>query len=211
MTISSGGFNVNLNPTPSIYERETAGAKDMQNAADMGKGNVVIASQTDLIPFTKMDDRNKWNYKSEPERPSLMPNVLLRGAGADIREPTNWQSQYDALYDQLPDDAKLALAGLPTVYTAALKFVIDLAANVLEWQDKAVMASQMENALNRIQDNLRFPDGVYRKSLELGEELASLTEKWVGELGQNDPSYIETMEFVDAVKTLLKGTTHANG
>lgn len=212
MTISSGGFNVNFNPTPTIYERETTGSKDLQNAGDIGKGNVVISSKTDLIPFTKLDDRNKWNYKAEPERPALMPNNILRGSGAEVvNRDEGWRTQYERLYDRLPDDVKLQLAGLPTVYTAALKFVLDLAAHALNWQAKALLYTQTENALNRVNENLKFPDRTYGSSLRFGKELTKTLEKWVDAIGHNDPSYIESKEFLQIVRTLLKGTKTHDG
>lgn len=214
MTISSGGFNINFNPTPSIYERETSGTKDMQNAGDLGKGSVVISSQTDLVPFTKMGDRNVWNYKAEQERPSLMPNIILRGSGADIQDKDEgWKTAQNTLYNQLPEATKLLLAGVPTVYIAALKFVLDLSAKALAWQEKALVLIQTENALARREENKRFPDKAYKQSLELGKELSELTEKWVEEIGPNDPSFIESKEFLDNVKILLvstRGSTSGN-
>lgn len=207
MTISSGGLNVNFNQTPTIYEKETSGAKDMQNAADMGKGNVVILAQTDLVPFTKMGDRNVWGYKAEPERPSLMPNTILRGSGADIQNKNeDWKSHYETLYNQLSDDLKLQLAGLPTYDTATLKFIINFGAEALDWQEKALLLIQTENALARTAEIRRFPDQAYKQSLELGKELTALTEKWVNEIGPNDPSFIEAKEFLDNVNTLLQET-----
>lgn len=212
MTISSGGLNVNFNQTPTIYEKETSGAKNLQNTADMGKGNVVIASQTDLIPFTKMGDRNVWNYKAEQERPSLMPNTTLRGSGADIQNrDDNWKTHYDSLFNQLPDELKLQLAGVPSPVTATLKAVLDLAANAIAAQERALLLIQTENALARTAELKRFPNQAYKQSLEMGNELVALTEKWVDEIGPNDPSYIESKDFIGNVRALLQGTKASDG
>lgn len=209
MTISGSSFN--LPPaSPSIYEKETTGQIAQKNTGDV-RGNVTMVpqSQSDDISFTKMDDRNRWDYKSEPERPALRPNSVLRGSGSEVTSSDDGvKAQMAKLMDQLPDDTKLELAGLPTVFTAALKFVLDLAANALEAQEKAAIQSQTENALARADENRRFPDKSYLTSIELGKELAGLTEKWVSEIGENDPGSIAAGEFIEDAKALLSGTKH---
>ncbi len=209
MTISGSSYNL-PQVTPSIFEKETAGQISQKNTGEV-RGNVTIVpqSQTDDISFTKMDDHNKWDYKAEQERPALRPNNVLRGAGSDIQSSDEGvKAQLSKLYDQLPDDTKLELAGLPTVYTAALKFVLDLAANALDSMEKAAIKSQTENALARADENRRFPDRAYLTSIELGKELAGLTEKWVNDLGENDPGYLSASEFIEDAKALLNGTKH---
>lgn len=209
MTISGSSYNL-PQIAPSIYEKETTGQLAQKNTGEV-RGNVTMVpqSQADDVSFIKMDDRNRWDYKSEPERPALRPNTILRGAGAEVSSTDEGvKAQLAKLFDQLPDDTKLELAGLPTVYTAALKFVLDLAANALEAQEKAAIQSQTENALARADENRRFPDKAYLTSIDLGKELAGLTEKWVQELGENDPNSISANEFIEDAKALLNGTKH---
>lgn len=210
MTISGSSYNL-PQIAPTIYEKETSGQQAQKNTGEV-RGNVTMVpqSQSDDVPFTKLDDRNRWDYKSEPERPALRPNSVLRGAGSEVKESDEGaKAQLSKLLDQLPDDTKLELAGLPTVFTAALKFVLDLAANALEAQEKAAIQSQTENALARADENRRFPDRAYLTSMELGKELAGLTKKWVDEIGENDPGALAASEFIEDAKDLLNGTTHA--
>ena len=209
MTISGSSYNL-PQIVPTIYEKETSGQLIQKNTGEV-RGNVTMVpqSQSDDVSFVKMDDRNKWDYKSEPERPALRPNTVLRGSGAEIKSTDEGvKAQLEKLLDQLPDDTKLELAGLPTIYTAALKFVLDLAANALEAQEKAALLIQSENALARADENRRFPDRSYLTTIELGKELADLTEKWVQEIGENDPGALAANEFIEDAKALLNGTKH---
>jgi hypothetical protein len=210
MTISSSGFNPIVTPQQTVFEKQTTGQHDLKNTGEV-RGNVTILpqSQSDSIPFTKLDDHNKWDYKSEPENPTLMPNITLRGAGADVKTSDEGvQAHAENLFAQMTDDVKLELAGLPTTLTAALRFVIDIGANTLEWQDKALIKTQSENALARVEENKKAPHTAYEQSLKLGTEIAGITEKWVQEIGQNDPGFIDASEFLEDTKNLLKGTSH---
>lgn len=209
MTISGSSYNL-PQIAPTIYEKETSGQQAQKNTGEV-RGNVTMVpqSQADDVPFTKLDDRNKWDYKSEPERPALMPNTVLRGAGSEIKNSDEGaKAQLERLMDQLPDDTKLELAGLPTIYTAALKFVLDLAANALDSMEKAAIQTQTENALARADENRRFPDRSYVTSINLGKELAGLTEKWVNEIGGNDPGSLAASEFIENAQALINGTKH---
>lgn len=209
MTISGSSYNL-PQIAPSVYEKETSGQQTQKNTGEV-RGNVTMVpqSQADDVPFTKLDDRNRWDYKSEPERPALMPNSVLRGAGSEIKNTDEGaKAQLARLMDQLPDDTKLELAGLPTVYTAALKFVLDFAANTLDSMEKAAIQTQTENALARADENRRFPDRSYITSINLGKELAGLTEKWVNEIGVNDPGSLAASEFIEDAQALINGTKH---
>lgn len=42
MTISSSGLNMNFNPTPTIFERETQGQKDLQNQAEISQKTLQV-------------------------------------------------------------------------------------------------------------------------------------------------------------------------
>lgn len=207
MTISGSSYNL-PQVTPSIYERETSGQAAQKNTGEV-RGNVTMVPQSQAvdISFTKLGDRNKWDYKSEPERPALMPNIVLRGAGSEIKNTDDGaKAQLAKLYDQLPDDLKLELAGLPTEETAAFKFVLEFVANGLDAQERAALLCQTENALAREDENRRFPDRAYSSGIKLGKELVDLFEKWVQEVGQNDPGSIAANEFIDDAKALLNGT-----
>lgn len=212
MAISGSGFNINPTPEPTIFHLQTTGQFEQKNAGDV-RGNAVILPQSasDDVSFTKLDNRNKWDYKSESERPSLTPNTILRGSGPQIKNTDDgWRAQYEDLLNHLPDDVKLELAGLPTVYTAALKFVLDLAANALDSQSKALQMSQSENALARVNENAKLPEKAYQVALAFGDELTSVLERWIKAIGQNDPGYQENIEFLGDAKALLEGLSHVH-
>ncbi len=214
MTISGSGFNLpNLTPANQTpYEQQTSGQTDLKNAADMGRGHVVIVpqSQSADVSFVLMGRHNLQDYKAERDNPTLIPLMHLYGSGPDIKSKDEGdKAHFNNLFDHLPEDVKTMLAGLPTVYTAALKFVLDLAANALNWQDKAHVQSQTENALNRAEVIKKLPDASYKESLKLGQEIADGIETWMEKLGKNDPDYISTIDFVRDAKEILKGTTHA--
>lgn len=207
MTISGSSFNL-PQIAPSIFEKETTGQLAQKNTGEV-RGNVTIVpqSKSDDISFVQLDNHNKWDYKGEPNNPSISPHTMIRAPGPNIENSDEGaKAQLAKLYDQLPDDTKLELAGLPTIYTAALKFVLDLAANALDTQEKAAIQIQTENALARADENRRFPDRSYSTSIALGNELAGLTEKWVQELGENDPDSLAASEFIEDAKSLLNGT-----
>lgn len=213
MTISGSGFNLpNLPPANQTpFEQQTSAQYDLKNTADMGRGHVVIVPQSQAadVSFVLMGRYNLQDYKSERNNPTLVPLMHLYGGAPDIEDKDEGdKAHFNNLFDRLADDVKTMLAGLPTVYTAALKFVIDLAANALNWQDKAQLQSQTENALNRAEAIKRQPDSNYRESLALGKEIADGVEKWMEKMGKNDPDYISTMDFVRDAKEILKGTTH---
>lgn len=205
MTISGGGLNINYNPTPSIYEQQTTGQQELQKQADIGKGNVVIASQTDLIPMSKMAERNTWNYKSEAGRPSLLPMGTLRGSSPDstVRDE-GWLTRYGELFDELPEDIKAELLGLSTINTEAMKLILELAARAINWQDQAAKMVNNESALIRTQINLDFDRGLLANSKDMGEEFLKNAENWLETLGRNDPQYLESKEFINTLKEFLK-------
>lgn len=209
MTISGSSYNL-PQIAPSVFEKETTGQQVQKNMGEV-RGNVTIVPQSkaDDVSFVQVDNHNKWDYKGEPNNPAIVPQGMVRASGPDIENSDEGaKAQLAKLYDQLPDDTKLELAGLPTVYTAALKFVLELAANALDQQAKAAIQIQTENALALADENRRFPDRSYSTAIELGNELAGLTEKWVQELGENDPGSIEAGEFIEDAKDLINGTKH---
>jgi hypothetical protein len=206
MTISGGGLNVNFLPTPSIYEQQTGAQQELQKQADIGKGNVMIVpqSQQDMIPFPKMAERNTWNYKSESNRPSLLPMGTLRGSGPDFEvKDERWQAHYELLFDELPEEVKEELLGLPTINSEALKLILELAARFMDWQDQAERVVGSEHAEIQAQANLAFGNATFINSKALGKELLEGSEKWLEELGANDPLYAETKEFIAALREIL--------
>lgn len=191
MTISSGGYNF-YPSTPQ--SSETTGEHYLKNTGET-EGSVVILPQsqsTDIL-FTKLDNRTKWDYQAE--QPGLAPHTPIQG---NVPEKEGTAAlHYDELLRNLPEDTLAELAGLPTVYTAALKFVLEWAAGALEAQDKALSKSSSKK------DTTQFADKTYETAIQLGKELKDLTEKWAKKLGQNDPEYTENVEFMKDIKGLL--------
>lgn len=153
MTISGSGYNANLNPpTPSIYETETSGQKSMQNDANIGRGNVVIVPQSkqDDLPFTRLFERNTWNYKSESNTPTLLPQGQVRGAGVIIKPNEERVLElYEELLKSLPEDVKELLLGPPTTYIEAFKKVMRALAEGERWLEGALENVLKEGALSR--------------------------------------------------------------
>lgn len=205
MTISSSGFNINFLPTPSIYERQTTGQTEQKNRGEVA-GNVTMVPQSDqdLVPLTKVQDRNLWNYKAESGHPALKPMSTMRGEAANVREDNvSWQDSLKELYDKLPDDVKTILEGTPTIYTESFQLVLELGARASNWQDAAVRSSNSEGAQNLAKANADFPEAGFSTTLAAGQELVGLAQQHLQTIGPNDPSYSEVKEFADSLQELL--------
>jgi hypothetical protein len=207
MTIPHLPININLNPTPTIYEQQTSARQDLQNQANMGKGNVVIVPQsdTDLIPFSKLAERNTWNYRSEADRPSLPPVFTARGSGATIEEKTGSAAEenYNILHDQLPEGLKADMAEYPTPLTASLTALLKSLAEGVTWQESVKVMLNSENAMNRQEANLKFPDQTFANTIAIGNELVTSAYQLLADIGPSDPHYLDVKAFVDDVNTYI--------
>jgi hypothetical protein len=207
MTISSGGYNVNFNPTPTIYERQTQGAVDLQKKGEIGQGAVVIMpqAQQDMVPFTKLVGSNVWNYKAESDRPTLVPVGYLRNAGAEIQQGggQNWVEQYAELYEALPEDVKDAIQNDPSLATNSFVAVMETAAKVIQWQQDASAIENSENAVNRAAANQTFPRETFANSLSVGKELSEAANGLLNEIDPNNPNYGEAVAFNEEYNGLL--------
>lgn len=206
MTIPQLPININFNPTPTIYEQQTSGRQDFQNRADIGKGNVVIVPQSDAdtVPFSKLAERNTWNYRSEADRPSLPLVFKAFGSGATIEEKSgNTEENYTMLHDQLPEGLKADMAAYPTPLTVALENLLKSLATGVVWQESVKVMLSSENAINRQQNNLKYPDQTFANTVAAGKSLVASAYKLLDEIGQNDPHYLEVKTFVDTVQTDL--------
>lgn len=207
MTLPLLPFNIpNFSPTPTIYEQQTSGRHDLQNEANIGKGNVVIVpqSQADLIPFSKLAERNTWNYKSEADRPTLTQVFTTRGSGVEIQDKTTSDANYNILYNQLPDDLKNDMEKYPTPLTIAFTSVLKMLADAITWQQTVKVVSNTENAINRQGQNQRYPDQSFANTVAVGKELVSYANSLLEKIGKNDPHYLEVKQFVDSVDANLK-------
>lgn len=207
MSISSSGFNINFNPTPSIYEKETQGAVDLQKKGDLGQGSAIILpqAQQDLIPFTKLNDRNLWHYKAESDRPSLLPVGFLRSAGPESREgEAKWSTFFNHLLDALPKEIQEAIKENPSLATGSLVVALETASKALEWLANTSQVANSENAQNRTKANLVLPEMLFFSSLGLGKELAGHMEEWLNEIGPNDPNYSEAQDYLSSFQLLMR-------
>lgn len=207
MTFPQLPINVNLNPTPTIYEQQTTARQDLQNQANIGKGNVVIVPQsdTDLIPFTKLAERNTWNYKSEADRPSLPPVFTARGssAGAAEEKTGTAEENYNILHDQLPEGLKSDMAKYPSPLTVGFDNLLKKVAEGAVWQESVKVILGSENAINRQGANLQYPDGSFANTVASGREFVETALQLLNDIGPNDPHYLEVKAFVDDVQTNL--------
>lgn len=210
MTIPHLPININLNANPTIYEQQTTGRLDLQNRADIGRGNVVITPQSDadLIPFSKLAERNTWNYRSEADRPSLPPVFTTRGSGATFEERIGTSKEnYDALHDQLPEGLKADMAKYPTPLTVALESLLKSLAEGVTWQQSVTVMLTSENAAVRQQVNQNFPNYTFTNTIAMGNELVASADQLLSEIGQNDPHHLEVKAFVDDIRTHLSQVT----
>jgi hypothetical protein len=206
MTIPQMPINTNFNPTPTIYEQQTSGRHDLQNQGNIGKGNVVIVPQSDTadISFVNYTNTTLWNYKSESDRPSLPPAFTARGSGANIQEnPASPEENFNALNSQLPEGMKGEMTAYPTPQTVAFNQILKSMAEAMTFQETVKVILSSENAINRQQANLRFPDQTFTNTLTAGNELVTTAERWLSDIGPNDPHYLEAQGLIDTVKNDL--------
>jgi hypothetical protein len=199
MTIS-GGMNFNPTPTQAVYGSQVA-----QSAGQNREGIADVMTSSDLNAITQLGG-NIHSYEGEASKPSLK-TLLLGSPPQESDRSDAIKEQYKELYNQFSEDMKLELAGEPTVYTAALRYVMDLAAKAVDGQNQAAAAERDTQDQER---NRALPKAVYQNSLEIGKELANQIEAWIKKGGANDPNYLEGTEFVATLKTLLKGTSYGN-
>lgn len=203
MTISSGGFNPptpSFSPTPTIYEQETTGRHDLQNKADIGRGNVVIVPQssTDEVPLSKLAERNTWNYKSESGRPSLRPAGQLRGNAPELtqKEDPKIAGYTSELTDELPVELQAELKQPTMKETGSLQDVLKLGAQTMAWVDGASTMLASENAQMRAQVNGTLSTAVNQSALNQVNELTESMQNALNEAGPNAPFYQESSGFV---------------
>lgn len=204
MTISGSGYNPQY-INPSIYERETTGQKQLQKEADIGRGNVVIIpqSQQNDVPFIHLAERNILNYRSEADRPSLWPMGQMRGSAPLIRgNVLDWETHYLELFEALPKEVKEELE-YRLATGEAFKEVLQMAATLLAWQELVKISMESENALKRVENNARFSIEAFKSALEIGNEMAELSKKWLEILGVNDPAYLAANEDLANFKAIL--------
>lgn len=200
-----------FNPTPPIFQQETSGANTSRNQGLMGQVTVVVSSagDTEVIPFTKFDNRNKWQYKSESNIPTLKPSSVARDAGAN---PTThddaWLETYDNNYGQLEPDVRAALEGTPTLNGGAMVAVLEVFSRVQSWMGGAEAATETESAQNLSQYNQQFPNAAFVSSVHTGSDLADSAAGILDTLGPNDPSYLDAQGFVNNMITLLNEIKH---
>lgn len=205
MTISAGGFNVNFNPNPgqTAFEKQTSAEENLRNQGQMGQGNVVIAKDTDLIPFTKMDS-NLWKYQSNPGHPSLKPAGMLRRSGAESREAVGtWEQHYGDIVKNLSEETLTILYSDLETAKAARK-VLELSAKILAWHDARELVSRSEAASSRTEYAQVLPKTAFNETLDQGLERIKLMNELLSEIGVNHPDYISAKEWVQNLEQLFK-------
>lgn len=214
MTISSGGFNVEFSPTPTIYQQQVSGQHDLQNEANIGRGNVVIVpqSQQNDIPFSQLDQRNIWNYKSDSGHPTLLAQGQLRGATGDpqVRDDS-WQPAYEELLNQLPEDVQNAVANAVTPEAVVLKEVLQFGARGLDIVNSSEKSVAAENAVNRAKMSQGYAEFILANARGNAEELQAIANHLLDEIGPNDPHYSETNDYLGSVQRLYDGYDNAYG
>lgn len=210
MTISSGGFNLpnpSFSPTPTIFEQETTGMHDLKNKGDVGRGNVVIVpqSQTDEIPFSKLAERNTWNYRSEADNPTIKSPGQLRGNAPDLSQKDDqWKASYNELIADLPVELQTELQQPTMEETGTLQDILVLGARTMTWVDSVSTMMASENAQNRAQLNGALPVFANQNALAQVNELRESMQNTLNEVGQNAPFYQESSGFIADVASIAE-------
>lgn len=208
MTISSGGGNINYNPQPSIFELTTTGRESVANQGALGLGNTVILPHTDDIPFTQMDNRSLWNYKSESDRPTLKPPGAFRTAPAEVTEKeANWAEIFEELVSQLPIDVQQGLLEGDEEEFKALKNVLEDASQMLQNQEKIVNRMEAPTIKEMTELNANFPSVIFANALVFGKDIINKGEETLELFTANDPDYLACADLLDNIKDLLDGSS----
>lgn len=209
MTISAGGFNVNFNPNPgqTAYERQISGEENLRNQGQIGQGSVVIAKDTDLIPFTKFSD--PWKYSLNSGHPSLPPTGTIRNSDIEKREPvSNWEQHYSDILNNLSEEILTILYSDLEIAKAARK-VLELTAKILAWHDAREVISHSESAQSRTKLAQIIPKEAFNESLNQGLARIELMNSWLERIGLNDPEYLPAKEWLQQLDLLFKETGEA--
>lgn len=203
MTISSGGQNINYNPQPSIFQTTTTGREELAKQGALGLGNVVILPDSVNIPFTQLDNRTLWNYKSDPGRPALAPAGSFRSAGPDIKEGGNWNDIFDELLSGLPKEVQDKINEAKDQDYIDLKDVLQMASKKLEIQKRVIDRMETSEAELREANYNNFAPQVFSNILSQGKDYIQSAKKALELLTPNDPDYLVSKELLDSFENAL--------
>lgn len=195
--MSYSGFNISPSASelvPKTYTEleATATPKNIQI-------NLAIMRDTLEVPFSDLNKHDIWKYQSNSSRPTLAPALNIRTASPDTHDEPSvaWQSKYDRLIDELPEEMKNALIlnkGLPREEQFASLIAFDhslialsKALVIIESGAEPLLRESAAEARRNI--NERVP-GYAQENYERSayEILGSIDEK-LNELGRNHPDY----------------------
>lgn len=203
MTLSGSGFNLpvsQFSPSP-IPEDQIA----QKNVGDVGRNNVVIVpgDKMEEIPLSKLAERNTWNYKTTADRPTLKNMGQLRGLSADLKaSDEGWKTLYNDLLQSLP---KEILASLLEKQPEALQLaaVIQEVAQALSALNLVEAQLQTEAAIQKAAIRQQFPLFCVSNGWVQGKELLNTAQKWLEEIGPNDPHYVEIQDQLSGLEIAL--------
>lgn len=204
MTISGSGANINYNPQPTIFEQITTASEELRKQGSMGLQNTVIQSDTTDILFTQLENRNKWNYKSEAGRPNLKPAGSFRSAGPDIRDREgDSASILNELISKLPKEVQEGIKEGEAKEYAILKNLLETVAQKFEMQRTIAERLETKDASERAARNENYADALFKSALDSGKKQIAAAKNALNVLTPNDPDYLNALELLGKVEELM--------
>lgn len=194
MGISGTGVGGTAQP-PQIRESET-------QAVELMKKNVLAMLPPDtleVIPFTQREYDEVFKYKSEADRPMILPLLYLRFAiTEEVKTKEDaWQTIYEALVRAMPESLQKWLkeemekpfAGRDPNWVV-VNNLLTASAKTAAWLEAAAapMAPDSPAEANYLL-NITLPFVAMRALIGQSESVLARAESWLGEVGPNYPHY----------------------
>jgi hypothetical protein len=206
MSLSIGGGNITPNPQLSSYELTVSTQDEVgKKGGTAGLNNrVIMLPNTEDVLLTQMARDSVDEYPITPERPLILPAGSFRSAGPNAKTAGEEAADiFNQLISELPLEMQKLIREARDQDALVLKEVLQDTAKALEIQQRALDKIETKDAIFRSEINSNFPIDVFRNVARVGKEFVESAKKALELLTPNDPSYLSSKEFVDALEVLM--------
>jgi len=209
MTIPAAGMAISV-PLTNADIDSNAQTMNAKNALAM------VADSLKSMDFTVFDaSHHPHTYDNKnPSRPSISHPLHSMRVPIEKHEPSEelWQTQYDELINQLPDNVKqwVEAQGKLSFYLRDPNYypfvsLIALTAKTLVWLDQTAKPKPADSAIyERARENLLVPFVATQAAIMQGRETVDQALTMWKEIGRNDPHYDKNMDYLNQTSALLK-------
>ncbi len=191
------------------------GPRELETTAAVvvNKEALAIVADTIVMSFTKMAS-GLWNYNATSSQPELShPLETIRSATLGTKDDdSNWGKFYDDLVKQMPAETAARLLrekekakeDRDPSYTALDQFLTSAAKGLAFIESASEIGAPTSISLRNQALNLALPSILAENFGKNGEFILNEAEKFLDNLGPNDPHYDKLTNNLDQGRAALK-------